>query len=658
MSDRRQRRNRADPQDADGAGDVPADAGRRRFLTLGAVAAVSAGGLPGRADAEALRRPNVLWLVSEDNNPWLGAYGDELAHTPSIDGLARDGILYRNVYSTAPVCAPSRFAIITAMHPETCSPAQHMSALARLPDVLRTFPEFLRAAGYYCSNNAKTHYNCDVPVDRVWDESSRTAHWRKRPTAAPFFSVFNFERTHESQLFDAKPGRVDPASVRVPAYLPDTPAIRREIANYYGLLERMDAEIGERLAELRADGLEDDTIVFYYSDNGGVLPRSKRYCYDEGLRVSLVVRFPPRWRHLADEAPGTQVTRPVTLMDLGPTVLSLAGLETPENMHGRALLGTKRRPAGPYAFGMRNRMDERIDMVRTVTDGRYRYLRNYMPHRPWGQHNAFEWLAKGYQEWERLYRAGRLTPEQARFFGTKPYEELYDLRSDPDEVRSLVDDAAHAPVLRRLRRALDEHMIAIHDNGFIPEGASCEGYFESRDPARYPLRRIMRIASAAARGDSRKLGLLGRALQDPNEVVRYWAAVGLLVLGVGAAGSRATLADAMRDDASVHVRIVAAEALGRLGEAAEPVRMLAAVADGDPQWQVRLAALNALTFIGPGAAEARDVVDRAAVSPNEYLMNAGRYLAAVLRGEYTPEYPVFDFAGFIAIQRQRGETKL
>src|SRR6218665_223502 len=304
-------------------------------------------------------RPNILWIVSEDNNPFIGAYGDKLARTPAIDGLARAGILYRNVYSTAPVCAPTRFSIITGVHPESAGPAHNMRAQAQLPEWLKGFPTYLRQAGYYCTNNAKTDYNSNLVADKIWEESSGKAHWRNRPANAPFFTVFNTMTTHESQIFQPLDGTVKPEDVRVPAYLPDTPTVRRDIATYYNRMEAMDGEIAAKLAELDAAGLAEDTIVFYYSDNGGVLPRSKRYCYDEGHRCALVVRVPAKWRHLAPAAAGSAIAAPITWIDLAPTVLSIASVTAPRHLQGTAFLGRDAERPKPYAFGMRNRMDER-----------------------------------------------------------------------------------------------------------------------------------------------------------------------------------------------------------------------------------------------------------------------------------------------------------
>jgi len=613
----------------------------RRQL-LGAAGATAAAMSASRVSAREQDRPNILWLVSEDNNPFIGAYGDPLAHTPNIDSLAKTGLLYRNAFSTAPVCAPSRFTILTGVHAEANAPANHMRARAKLPDVIKTYPELMRAAGYYCSNNAKTDYNCDVDPERIWNANGKDAHWRNRPAGQPFLAVFNFQTTHESRLFRPTPGRVKPSDVRLPAYLPDTAAIRQDYASYYNLIERMDAEVGEKLAELDAAGLSDDTIVFYYSDNGGVLPRSKRYCCDEGLRCALVVRVPPKWAHLAPQPAGAIVESPVTFVDLAPTLLALADQPIPATMQGSPFLG--RRPLKPqrYAFGMRNRMDERYDVVRTVTDGRYRYIRNYLPYLPMVQNQAFSWLAKGYQDWDGLHRAGKLSEIQDRAFRPRAYEEFYDLAEDPDGVDNLIAAPAHRRRIADMRRALDAHMVRIGDNGFIPEGEAAEGYRASRSAGAYPLKRIMALAQAAARRDPRKIGLLRNALSDHDATIRWWGATGLAMLSPADKVSADALSRTMRTDPSPQVRIAAAEACARVGEAQQACGVLGDLLAPSHPMPVRLQAVNALTRIGPEAASAKPQLTLMADEQIEFLRNAARYLSQQLDGSYDPHVPIFD----------------
>jgi len=387
--------------------------------------------------------------------------------------------------------------------------------------------------------------------------------------------------------------------------------------------------------------LADDTIVFYYSDNGGVLPRSKRYCYNEGLRCAMVVVFPPKWAHLAPAKMGTAIETPVMLLDLAPTLLSLLGTSTPPQMQGTAFLGPHARSRGPYAFGMRNRMDERYDFVRAASDGRFHYIRNYTPHRVF-QHGAYEWQSPAYRSWDREYRAGHLNEVQKRFFeGTRPFEELYDLQSDRDQISNLAGVLAHAAQLRTMRQAMDDHMLAIVDNGFIPEGLPQEGYRASRDASAYPLKRLMDLGARAAARDRANVKSFLSDLQDPNPIVRHWAAQGLLMLGAAATPARAALETMINSDAAVQNRVVAAEALATMAPSPDAVRALASIVNGADPWPVKLQALNALTFLGDQSKAVLPTIKAAAATDQEYLRNAGRYLEAVLEGRYDPSYPVF-----------------
>ena len=346
-------------------------------------------------------RPNILWLVSEDNNPFLGCYGDPLAHTPTLDRLASEGVLFERCFAQ-PVCAPSRFTLITGMFAATAGPAQHMRAQGKIPAWLKGFPALLRDAGYYTSNNAKTDYNSPISLTETWNESSKQAHWRKRLNPAqPFFSVFNHEVTHESCLFPEKElplnrPPTDRAKVRIPPYQPDTPEIRDDWGRYYDYMALLDEQIAKKLKDLAADGLADNTIVFYYGDNGGVLPRSKRFLEQSGTHVPLIVYFPPKWRHLAPAAPGTRIREPVGFVDFAETVLSLAGVKIPAYMQGRAFAGPAKAAPNEFVYCTRDRMDERYDMMRSVIDRRWLYIRNFRPDLPYVQPHEYSFQARGY----------------------------------------------------------------------------------------------------------------------------------------------------------------------------------------------------------------------------------------------------------------------
>jgi hypothetical protein len=324
-------------------------------------------------------------------------------------------------------------------------------------------------------------------------------------------------------------------------------------------------------------------------------------------------------------------------VDLPLTVLTVAGVPAPEHMSGWSFLGPEVEWR-KYTYGQRDRMDERYDLQRAVRDQRYLYVRNYMPHRPYGQHNAFMWQLASYQEWEQLHLDGALDDTQDRFWREKPAEELYDLQEDPDGVDDLADrdDGDVTQVLRRLRRALDRHLRRTNDNGFIPEGHPLEGYQASRTPGAYPLGRVMAVAALAIERDPANLGRLRTELRYANDVVRFWAAQGLLMLGAEAAPAASALFATLEHDPSVHVRIPAAEALARMGHDGPSVQFLADTVDTHPDDRVKLQALNALTWVGSVAVAHTAVIERAAGSTDEYVRNAARYLGAVLSGTYSP----------------------
>ena len=441
--------------------------------------------------ANAQTRPNILWLSTEDISPDLGCYGDGYAITPNIDRLASQGARYTKAFSNAPVCAPSRSAIITGMYTTTIG-SMHMRSKAVPPAGVKAFTEYLRAAGYYCTNNAKTDYNFEAPPsnrppDTVWDETSARAHWRNRPDKGqPFFAVFNFNVTHESQARATAEQyaknterltpeqRHDPAKAVIPPYYPDTLKVRKNWAMYYDNITAMDYMVADLLKQLEEDGLADNTIVFFWGDHGRGLPRAKRWPYDSGLRVPLIVRWPGQIK------PGTVIDDPVMLFDLGPTVLSLAGVTIPAHMQAQAFLGPQKKAPRAYTFGHRDRMDETYDMVRTVRDKQFRYIRNFNPGRPYVQYVDYLEEMPIMQELRRLNKdhfnalgenyGKALTPAQLLWMAPeKPSEELYDLTNDPYEIKNLANSSQHQDVLKRMRAVLDKWQKDTKDLGQVPE---------------------------------------------------------------------------------------------------------------------------------------------------------------------------------------------
>jgi len=550
----------------------------------------------------AAQRPNVLWITSEDNSPYLGCYGDPLAQTPNLDRLAAEGVRYRHAFANAPVCSSARSTLITGMYASSLGVHNHRSRVA-IPAEFKLYPEHLRAAGYYCTNNSKTDYNV-ANAGQPWDESSRRAHYKKRAAGQPFFAVFNFTTSHESQVAP-KPGkttfRVPPDQVMLPPYHPDTPDIRRDWANYYDQMTLLDEQVGKLLAELDDAGLADDTIVFYYADHGGALPRGKRNLHDSGTRVPLIVRFPKKWAHLAPAKPGAWVDDPVSFVDLPATVFSLCGVPIPKHYEGRPFLGEQKAAPRQHVFLFRGRMDERYDTARAVRDGRFRYVRNYSPHRPWGQHYSYPFqVLPSMRSWHAEFLAGRCNEAQAAYWKPKPPEELYRIADDPFELRNCVGQPQHAADVARLRAALRAEILATRDTGFIPEGmipklAGDKTIYDYAHSDAYPLERILDLADKASDGNPANLPVLAAALDDPHPVLRYWAATGCLILRDKAAPASAKLLERLTDDWA-DVRVVAAEAVAHTGQQEAAVKALAGVLETGNLHEA-LAAQNALDFL-------------------------------------------------------------
>ncbi len=427
-------------------------------------------------------RPNILWISIEDTSPRFGCYGDTMARTPNIDRLAAEGCRFPNAFCTAGVCAPSRSAIITGMY-QTSIGAHHMRTGLRNqntphnlppyatvpPPYVKTFTEYLRSAGYYCTNNSKTDYQFTPPVT-AWDDNGSKGHWRNRGEGQPFFSVFNPTVTHESGMWERKdrPLTTNPDDVQLPPYLPDTPKARRALARQYDNLATADARVGELIDQLEEDGFAENTIVFLWSDHGEGLPRGKRWLYDAGIRIPLIVRWHGELR------PGSKSDQLVSLIDLGPTVLSLCDVQAPQHLQGQPFLGiqTVKRD---YIFATRDRIGSSYDMIRAVRDKKYKYIRNYYPEKPYLLWSPYRNRHPVMQEMWRLYAEDKLEGNQLVMFQTpRPTEELYDVENDKYELNNLAEDAAHATVLERLRKALTQWQSDFGDMGEIPEDQMIE----------------------------------------------------------------------------------------------------------------------------------------------------------------------------------------
>ena len=420
-------------------------------------------------------KPNIIWITCEDISPFIGAYGDKLVKTPNIDQLAREGIKFTRAYTAAGVCAPSRSSFITGMYPISIG-TQHMrtsgdpkyqpvpSYAAVIPDYVKCFPEFLRKAGYYCTNNEKQDYQFEPPVT-VWDENGPAASFRNRPANTAFFAVFNLFITHESQLFSRKDSLLlDSNQLQVPPYYPDTRTVRHDMDRLFTNIERMDAQVGEIIKMLKDDGLYNHTIIFFYSDHGGALPWMKREILERGTHIPLIIRFPG-----ATDG-GTVNEQLVSGVDLAPTVLSLAGVPVPKYMQGQAFLGNQKSlTQRKYVFAARDRMDTEYDRVRMVRDQHFRYLYNYMPNQPYYQNIEYRLSIPMMKEFLQLRDKNKLDSFQMAWFKNKPAEELYDVDNDPHELHNLVANPKYKVKLSELRNALQSWIKTVGDKSAIPE---------------------------------------------------------------------------------------------------------------------------------------------------------------------------------------------
>lgn len=512
------------------------------------------------------------------------------------------------------------------MYPTRLGTFQHRGRVDGAPGLARTFPALLREAGYYAFNGsrgatAKLDYNFK-PLDVPWDKVGSTEiEWRQRRPGQPFFGQLNLACTHQSQYgrdpYDLGPRAIpaaarvhDPARLRVPAYHPDTPAVREIWREYHDRVTQMDAEFGAVLALLEADGLADDTIVFFFGDNGHGIPGGKIWLYDEGLHVPLIVRIPAKWAALAGPLDARGVTdRLVSFIDFAPTMLSLAGVAIPPAMQGVPFLGAREGPPRERAFAARDFHDGAdFDFSRAVREGDFLYLRNFLPHLGWDAiQYSWEQAPHLLEEWRQRAESGKLQADtrQAMFFRrSKPVEELYDLKLDPAQLRNLAGQPEHQAILARLRRECETWMRANHDLGLLSQ---YELYTRSEsdspgamavDPARNPTAELLAAATLAGSRDPAALPRLRELLRHRDSAIRRWGAIGLHALGAHAP-ARDALERALAD-ASPDVRMTAAEALFGLGASERALPVLVALLQ-HPSRIIRNETLLALTRIGPPA---------------------------------------------------------
>ncbi len=455
---------------------------RRDFIKAAGIRAVSLlGGCAGSfSDGKAAQRPNILWIIAEDLCPDLRCYGNKIVRTPNIDRLASEGARYTNAFTTAPVCSASRSAFMTGMYQTSIGAHNHRSHRHddyRLAEPVRVITEYFREAAYYTCNcgggrwerKGKTDFN--FAVEWPFDGTD----WRQRKAGQPFFAQVNFYETHR-EFQRTKRYPVDPVKVEMPPYYPDHPVTRRDWADYLETVQVLDAKVGVVLKRLEEDGLSDNTIVFFFGDHGRPHVRGKQWLYDGGIYVPLIIRWPGQIKA------GTVIDDLVSAIDFGPTSMAMCGIERPSHLQGQTLWGPDAKQRD-YIFAARDRCDWTVDRIRCVRTKRYKYIRNFLPERPYTQPNYYKKLQYPVLTLMNvLHKQGELTPAQQRWMTpTRPAEELYDLENDPDEINNLAEDAAHTTTLKQLRGVLDKWIAQTRDQGHIMED---EQTIRASDPAR------------------------------------------------------------------------------------------------------------------------------------------------------------------------------
>jgi arylsulfatase A-like enzyme len=532
-------------------------------------------------------RPNILILIAEDISPELGCYGNEYATTPNIDKMAEGGMVYDFALTTAPICAPSRSALASGLY-ATSLGTQHLRSEIPFPEKLKTLPELLRQNGYFTSNRDKTDYNFDA--EGRWEHwSSEYTPWRHRAEGQPFYSFMNIGPSHEGSVNNLQNYKRfvehltaemfhDPNKVPLPPYYPDSPKTREIWAHYYDMLTVLDQNVGMVLDSLKFDGLMEETIVFFIADHGFGMPRYKRWLYKTGMHVPMVVHVPEKYKHLVSGySKGGNITQMVSFIDLPATVLNLASAEIPDYFEGRPIMGENAEPEREYAFGARDRADDMFEMSRSVTDGRYFYVRNFMPHLPFIQPGfIFSDEKEAFRELRRLHQNGETNVEQEKLWNKKPVEELFDWQTDPQELNNLANDTAYAGIKNRLKNKLHGWMVETRDLGLLPEAEymiraeDSSPYEYARESGDYQVGKILEAAEMV--GISGEPELLEK-LNDNDSGVRYWTVIGLMQLEQISQPTTKALTGLLTDP-SPSVQIAAAEALCRFGKSAEAVETL------------------------------------------------------------------------------------
>lgn len=496
-------------------------------------------------------QPNILWITIEDTSPqFIGCYGNQEASTPTIDKLAEEGVRFTNAFSTGTVCSPSRSTIITGVRTFEMGTGNHRSNYP-IPDFIKGFPYYMQKQGYYVSNNSKTDYNLGNMkqfISETWNESSNEAGWWNRKPGQPFFAVFNFNESHQSRtmthsydwylknVWDQLPenDRIGEDEFQMPPFYNDTPDMRKHFARVYNSIKLTDNRIAELLAKLESDNLRDSTIIFFYADHGEGIPRGKTNGINLGYRVPFIIWFPDMYKHLSPWGKAGAVSDElIDFEDLAPTLISLSGGKRPDYLKGRVLIGENRSIPVDHIILSSDRADNGPDMVRSITDGRYIYSRNYIPFMPQMRYIRYMEIGDITNVMREDYEKRRLNTLQKSVFEDRPAEFLFDIQNDVWETINLAQKPGYQDILNQMRKKLDRKIIKSRDAHFLPEYeigliSENEPVYEYRlDNKKYPFKEIYEAASLSGKRGVEIAQEQIALLHSGNKIVRYWAILGL-----------------------------------------------------------------------------------------------------------------------------------
>ncbi|MDO6604997.1 sulfatase [Arenibacter palladensis] len=598
----------------------------------------------------AQEKPNILWITMEDTSPqFIGCYGDSIAQTPVMDRMAAEGVRFTSAFSTGTVCSPSRSTIITGVPTYKLGTGNHRSNYA-IPDFIKGFPYYLQQNGYYVSNNKKTDYNllnAKEFTQEAWNESSTTAGWWNRKPEQPFFSVFNIEDSHQSRTmtwsyelyekhvlsklrhedetkqsplftkdnnlvgtipnargkhsaFDNlhKSGSIKENEFNVPPFYRDSKDMRKQLARVYNSIKLTDIKMGEIIQRLNDDDLLDETIIFIFADHGEGIPRGKANGIGLGYRIPFIIWFPEKYKYLSPWGVGGAVTDElINFEDLAPTLLSLTKTPIPEHLKGRPFLGQARQEASDLIYLSSDRSGNAIDLVRTVTDGRLMYSRNFMPFYPELAYLRYFEIGEITQQIRKDYKNQLLDSLQSSIFNKRPVEFLYDLQNDPWETNNLAENFEYRKLIKKMRLKLKDNVITKHDIHFAPEyelnKISETGFpYEYRgEESRYPIRKIYETASLVGYGDNTTIKKLFIGLENPNEIIRYWASIGLFSSKEELNGTHLKIIENHLKDEYSPVQIILAALLYAEQQCSQAATVLKHYIE-DPNVHLALAAIN------------------------------------------------------------------